>query len=107
MADSSGDSSSDSKEFVRLLDVQLHHVGDGFAGDPNVERFGAQARTPAIRAVGITPIAAQKHAHVDFVFLRLHFGEEIVNRLHHHGLLCGPQIPERHIPANLASARSS
>ncbi len=103
MADSSGDSSSDSKELVSLRDVQPHHIGDGLAGDPNIERFGAQPRTAAIRAVGIAAITAQEHAHVDFVFLGFHFGEEIVNRLHHHGVLFGPQIPVRHIPAHLAA----
>ena len=58
MADSSGDSSSDSKELVGLLDIQPHHVRDGFACNPDIQRFGAQARTAAIRAVGIAPVAA-------------------------------------------------
>ena len=75
------------KELVGLLDVQLHDIGDGFAGDPHVERLGAQARTIAVRAVGVASIAAQKDAHVDFVLLGLHFGERIMNRLHDDGLL--------------------
>ena len=78
-------------------------VGDGLASDPHVERFGAQPRTLAVRAFGVAPIAAQKDAHMDFVFLRFHFREEVVDRLHHQRLLLRCQIAVRHIPSHFTA----
>ena len=70
-----------SKEFVGLRDVQPHDVRDGPPADSDVQCFRAQPRPFAIRTLRISTIAAQEYADVNFIFLGLNLGEELVNMI--------------------------
>jgi len=64
------------KERPRFLHRHLTNFGDRPARDFHRASFGAQSRPTAIRAERVTAIAAQKNAHVQFIFLALEPAEK-------------------------------
>ena len=74
-------------ELPRLRHGHRADFRDGFSGDANRARLGAQPRAVAIRADRVTAIAAQKHAHVQLVFLAFEPGEKAV-----HAVISGIRI---------------
>ena len=79
MAACSGASSSEPKNCARLGDGHRADFGDRFSGDAHGARFGAQARAVAFGADGVSAIAAEKNAHVQFVFFAFEPGEEALD----------------------------
>src|SRR5437660_613256 len=61
-----------------------------------------QSRTFAVGALGVSTIAAEEHANVHFVFLRLDFLKEAAHMIVHELLFFGGQVGEGSLQANLA-----
>src|SRR6185295_12560550 len=61
---------------LRLPNGQRRHPIDRPARNLDVARLAAQPRTAAVRAREIAAVAAEEHAHVDFVLLALEPAEE-------------------------------
>ncbi len=91
------------EELVGLGDVELHEFGDGSSGDADIEGVLAQARRPAIGALGVAAIAAEEHAHVDLVFFGFDFVEEVADAVADGGLFFGGEIAEGNVPAHLGA----
>src|SRR5207249_181458 len=59
------------KKPARFLDRKLADIRDGFPRDPHGSRFGAQTRAAALGTAGVAAVAAQKHTHMQLIFLAL------------------------------------
>ena len=60
-------------------DVELDDVADGLAADPNPQGFGSQAGAVAFGAARVSAVAAEEHAHVDFVVLLFDSAEIVLD----------------------------
>src|SRR5271154_950792 len=96
-----------------FLHRKLANLRDGFPSHAHRASFGAKPRAAAVRASRITAIAAEKNAHVQFVFFAFEPGEEslyaleIVFRiaLEHQAALLGGELAPGDIRRNAAPAR--
>ena len=80
------------EEVVGLGDVEADDLGDGLAGEAEVEGFGAKAGAFTGAAIGVAAVAGEEDADVDFVLLLFDLGEEAVDGFDDGGLVGGREI---------------
>src|SRR6266581_2128146 len=101
------------KENARFFDGELANLGDGFPGNTDGPGFGAQTRSPAIRASGITAEAAEEDADVQLIFLALQPREKAFDAFvivfgiafENQPALFGRELTPRYVGGNSAAAR--
>src|ERR1035438_2129612 len=92
-----GTADLDAEKVPRFRDVHARHVRQVASAHAHVERLLAQPRALALRALRIAAVAAQKHAHVQPIFLGFQVIEKTPDETVHALALFRRQVADRHV----------